>query len=255
MKIKLITHIAILLTLIIGSGYSSAKTTLALLGDSMTWIGGDSCDKERGWTYHFKSAADSLFRIDMYARSGATWTNTSTTKGDPQAYSAKLDDENVIFAQVLRLIGASKNDSEKCPDIILIYAGANDAWFASKRPGIFNDSIKFTGNTQPAACTSLSSSIDLCVSMLREAFPMARIVLMTPIEMSKTSAERINQVGDIIERCGDKAGIEVLRADRHVPIRHLVEKKKFTYTTDGVHSNPAGAKLIADYIFTSLFTK
>lgn len=253
MKTKFITHLIFLLVLISGVERVSAEITLALLGDSMTWIGGDSCDQKRGWTSHFKSAADSLCRIDMYARSGATWTNTSTTKGDPNAYSEVLDDENVIFSQVVRLIEASNNNPAKRPDVILIYAGANDAWFASRRPGIFNDSIRFEEDSLPSSCTSLSSSIELSCSMLKKAFPTARIVLMSPVEMSRTSVARINHVGDIIERTGQKAGVEVLRADKNVPIRHSVEKRKFKYTTDGVHSNPAGAKLLADYILTNLF--
>ena len=27
---------------------------VVVLGDSNTWLGGDECDNEKGWTFHFK---------------------------------------------------------------------------------------------------------------------------------------------------------------------------------------------------------
>lgn len=229
-----------------------ADMRVALLGDSMTWIGGDSCQNERGWSNHFKRSAHPR-TIDVYARSGATWTNTAATKGDPTSYSEMLDDENVIYSQAVRLIEAANNDSLKRPDLIFIYAGANDAWFKSRRKNIFGISPDaITVSSTPASCTTLASSVELVCKLLSEEFPQARIVLMTPVEMSKTGVARINQVSDIIESVGSRLGLQVLRADRGVDIRHDVELRKHRYTSDGVHTNPAGAQLISEFIISNL---
>ena len=79
---------------------------VVLLGDSNTWIGGDDCDKERGWNTWFKQ----LFQpasCKSYARSGATWTNTKVTKRNPKENIGNLGNDNVIYNQVVRLIDAA----------------------------------------------------------------------------------------------------------------------------------------------------
>lgn len=228
---------------------------VALLGDSMTWIGGDSCQHDKGWSHYLKLNRDSL-KIDVYARSGATWTNTSATKPDKDAYSEVLDNDNVVFNQVLRLLDDAACSPEKQPDLIIIFAGANDAWFAPRRPGIFNPDISLgvpAKEAAPSACTSLASSVMLGCSLLQESFPEAEIVLITPLEMSRTSVARVAKVGDIIEATGDKLGLKVLRADKNVGIRHDIESKTRRYTSDGVHTNAAGARILADYILNNLF--
>lgn len=118
----------------LGSGPESRH--FALLGDSMTWIGGDSCQNATGWSHYLKQSgiAD---RIDVYARSGATWTNTTNTHADTEFYSEVLHDDNVIYNQVLRLIAAAKADPSATPGCIVILAGTNDAWFSSRRPNLF----------------------------------------------------------------------------------------------------------------------
>lgn len=230
---------------------SSKPKTVALLGDSMTWIGGDNCEKETGWSYWLKTRHPER-RITTYARSGATWTNTVATKGDTAFYSSILDDENVIYDQVRRLIGAVDKNAALKPDVIVIFAGGNDAWFQRKRPGIWNKKVVPQGSVEklrPSDYTSLASSVELGCRLLREHFPQARILLVTPPEMSKTTPATVNRVGDTIETTGKRLGIPVLRADKGVDIRHDIEKvKPHRYTYDGVHSNPEGAKLIYQFI-------
>ena len=232
----------------------SEAGTIALLGDSMTWIGGDSCEKPEGWSHYLKEQFPKS-EIDVYARSGATWTNAVGTKGDPEAYSKVIDDENVIYNQVSRLIYSAEKDPGKRPDLIIIYAGANDAWFEKKRPGIYGSKTvpEDISKCRPSDFTTLVSSIELGVRRLQQAFPEALIVLVSPIEMAQTTPERIARVGDTIEKTGERLGVEVLRADRNVPVRHSEEKQKRRYTSDGAHTNPQGARLIADYIINAIF--
>ena len=253
---SLLSVVVLLLTACSESDLSQKH--IALLGDSMTWYGGDLCELDRGWTYHFRRAANPK-SITTYARSGATWTNTDSTIVDTEFYAGILHDKNVIYNQVQRMLLATENGTAPTPDIILLYAGGNDVSYSDRRPGIFDltaravlEASPYTDDVMPSHVTSLAGSVRLSVELLRENFPDARIVLMTPLEKANKSVEEVHRVGDIIDSIGSGMGLEVWRADRHVNIRHEVEKQQFTYTCDGVHTNPEGAKLIADFVISKL---
>ncbi len=249
--------------ILLGFSYASAEINptpaalprFALLGDSMTWIGGDSCQNPTGWSYILQQSgiAD---KIDMYARSGATWTNTTSTQRNPSFYSEILHDDNVVYNQAIRLI--EKADScQEIPDIIILFAGANDAWFASKRPGIYNQdesTEKYTIASDPASVTTLEGSISLVSDILQERFPKATLLFITPLQMSKTDAETIFKVSEIIAETATQKGYPVLRPDKETAINHDQESKSPTYTYDGVHTNPKGALLLGNYILNSLST-
>lgn len=227
---------------------------VALLGDSMTWIGGDSCQNETGWS-HWLKASGFADTIAVYARSGATWTNTIYTRRDASFYSEKLHDDNVIYNQALRLTQAVKSGTATLPDLAVIFAGANDAWFADRRPGIFSgsDSVApYSSDSQPSEATTLQKSVSLVCDLLRQQLPGCEIVLVTPLEMSKASPEVTATVSEIIENAGQSRAIKVLRADSNISIRHKQEALKPTFTYDGVHTNAMGAKMVADYIISSL---
>ena len=234
---------------------------IALLGDSMTWIGGDHCEKETGWSFWFKTALPESV-ITSYARSGATWTNTSSTKGDVNFYSSSLDNENVVYNQALRLINDVESGATMQPQMIIIYAGANDAWFQKRRPGIFNTISLPDGSVadcQPSKFTSLASSVELVCRLLQENLPKAQIVLVTPTPLTKVTKATLTKISDIIDTTGQKLKIPVFRADKKVNFDITVESTtKRKYTTDGVHTSPSGAKYIAesvlDFIHSSLPT-
>lgn len=234
-----------------------SKPIVALLGDSMTWISGQECDKPNGWATYLKKAgvADTIM---LFARSGATWTNSAATNVDPKAYAAVVDDQNVIYNQVIRMIEFCK--THPAPDKILVYAGANDAWFDSKRPGLFNPNSKaFPENIDsalPKDFTTIDGSIRLVVAMLQKHFPDADITFLTPVQAGKIPTAKINAVGDKIEQTGKALGIPTLRGDKNIPFRHEEEAGKLRKnTTDGAHSNPGGAQLIANYLLREVFAK
>ncbi len=239
-----------------GAEYSEDfKLKIALLGDSMTWIGGDSCQNSVGWSHYLKESTTSC-EINVYARSGATWTNTRNTHSDTEFYSEILHDDNVVYNQMLRLIKEADADKMHTPDIIVIFAGANDAWFCDKRPGIFyapHPSLDVPNKKiDPSMETSLFGSVRLVCNKLKVRFPKTKIVLITPIEMSKVPAEMTVRVSDTIESAGDVCGVTTLRADRDVAIRHIEEKNKPRYTYDGVHTNAEGARMLGEYIVGEL---
>lgn len=232
----------------------AAGCQVALLGDSMTWIGGDSCQNETGWSHYLRESAPEV-RIEVFARSGATWTNTSKTRRDAAFYSEKLHDDNVVYNQALRLTRRVKDGTTLPPDLAIIFAGANDAWFADRRPGIFTltDSVAtYAADVPPADATTLQKSVALVCDMLHETLPGCELVLVAPLEMSKVAPELTARVADIIESAGRSRGVSTLRADREVAIRHEQESRRPTFTYDGVHTNPQGAAMTGNYILQSI---
>lgn len=246
---------SLLLLLLLPSFLTSiaeVRHRFALLGDSQTWIGGDSCQNETGWSHWLKESGIAL-SIDTYARSGATWTNTPNTQADTAFYSEVLHDNNVIFNQARRLAERVKEGSVSAPTIIIVFAGANDAWFADRRPGIFaqRDSIgEYDSDTLPAQATSLQESVMLTCDLLKRSLPGSRIILVTPLEMSKVGSDVTSKVAEIIESAAKSRGIPTLRADRDIPIRHDEENASPRFTYDGVHTNSSGASEVADFILS-----
>ncbi len=252
---------AVLMLLGVICSYAKSETSdsvglkFALLGDSMTWIGGDSCQNPTGWS-HILRESGIADKIDVYARSGATWTNTSSTLRNPSHYSEVLHDDNVVYNQAIRLIENAKNPNED-PDIIVLFAGANDAWFAARRPGLYNkdnsDEI-YTIATDPSSVTTLEGSVRLVSEILEERFPEATLLFVTPIQMSKTDAETIFKVSEIIEKMATLKGYPVVRPDLHTDITHRQEVKSPKFTYDGVHTNSEGASLLGHYILNSIYS-
>ncbi len=127
-----------------------SQQDIALFGDSMTWYGGALFELERGWSYHFFRSAQPK-SLTTFARSGCTWTNNDSTKVDTEFYYGMVHDKNVIYNQVQRLILATGNGSAPTPDIILIYAGANDVWYGERRPNIFSQTAQEVIDAEPYA--------------------------------------------------------------------------------------------------------
>lgn len=222
---------------------------VVMLGDSNTWIGGDDCNDERGWNKWFKD----FFKpasCRSYARSGATWTNTARTKENIVEDIPVLGDDNVIYNQIMRLRLAVENGTQPIPNLIIIAAGTNDAWFNDKRPNVFssdaekvfeNEGERFTARPVNMM-TSLAESVRFGCELLKESFPAAQIVLLTPLQCTATSIENIKRAGNIIEDCAKKMNICVIRQDRLCCINRNKEIKKRLFTSDGTHTNAKGAR-------------
>lgn len=220
--------------------------TVAFLGDSNLWIGGDDCSRPQSWSYWFCRMMNPA-AARSYARSGATWTHTTETVIDTAFYSEVLAANNVIMAQAERLTGDVEAGRFPAPSVIFMAAGTNDAWFAERRPGLWDDT--------PSTPTTLTGSITATVKRVREAFPQARIVLLTPPPTAATTPQRIERVSNIIASTAESAGVEVVRLDTLSQIDPQSEKRKPRFTTDGTHTSADGGKLIASVVIKSVFRK
>ena len=232
---------------------------VVMLGDSNTWIGGDNCDKTKGWNKWFKD----LFQpasCKSYARSGATWTNTKVTKKNPQENIGSLGNDNVIYNQVLRLIAAFKEGKQAKPDIVIIGAGTNDLWFRAKRPGLYTMGADMAMETPVGTLIdtpvnqilSLTESVRFNCELIRQAFPECRIILLSPMQTTKVPTQDIHIFGNVLQTMAERMGIDIIRMDAPEYIDRKVEENKFTHTYDGVHTSEAGAKNNASLICNAI---
>lgn len=245
------------------SGHISAdghqELDIVILGDSNTWIGGDDCSKDTGWTKWFASKFLPA-TIRSYARSGATWTNTSATRRDTNSYSEVIDDRNTIYNQMARLIEAVGNGSQPSPEIIMIGAGTNDAWFDKKRPYVFHETVAdafrdespLAQDADVSKYVTLASSIRLVCETLMREFPEAQIVLLTSPQIKQCSYERQQRVNDVIEECGRRLSVSVIPLDAGCGTYRIFEKSTPVNTSDGAHNSVAGARRTGNYVAAQL---
>ena len=226
---------------------------VVILGDSNTWIGGDDCDKPKGWNKWFAEIFKPL-SCKSYARSGATWTNTASTRTNMEEDIAVLGNDNVIYNQIMRLVSACEKGQQPTPQLIIIAAGTNDAWFVKKRPGVFSKTVEQAFSTRsllsrtPNQVLTLAESVRYGCELLQQQFPQAQIILLTPLQAIQPTEANLNKACDIIEQCGRRMGLEVIRQDRECCIRRMDEMKTKRYTTDGAHTSEEGAKINGTYL-------
>lgn len=255
---KRLVSIIVMLCVFDVLGSAAAKhgnINVVILGDSNTSIGGDECDKPKGWNKWFREYFEPA-TCRSYARSGATWTNTSSTKYDVKEYTEKLSNNNVIYNQVNRLVEACRLGKQVEPQLILIAAGTNDAWFGTSRPGrysktaqqVFDGKTSMMPKTPASKLISLAESVRYVCEMLMKNFPDAQIILLTPMQSTAVKASDIRKVGDIIEQCGRYMSINVIRQDYGSSVYHVRERAVKTYTTDGTHTSEKGARRNGIYI-------
>lgn len=222
---------------------------IVILGDSNTSIGGDDCSDEHGWTKWFVEKI-SPKTCRSYARSGATWTNTSRTRYDILENTSVLSDNNVIYNQMNRLFDACESGQQVLPDVIIIAAGTNDAWFSEKRPGMFSATVEqvfkapfpYASSIKVSSVVSLAGSIRFVCDRLLSRFPNAQLFLLAPMQTVKASYEKTSKVGDIIQECGRRMSIPVIRQDYLTGVYSARETKSQTMTSDGTHTSVGGAK-------------
>lgn len=230
-----------------------------ILGDSNTWIGGDDNSNPKGWNYWLQRECNPR-SLRSYARSGATWTNTRSTFRDTKYYSERLDDNNVMFNQIARLIENADSSRQIIPHVIFLAAGTNDAWFAERRPEEFSvtaeDALRRNADElmalPPSKVTSLAESVRYGIRLLKARFPQAQIVVLTPLQSVKISGEMLDAVAGIIEKVAVGENCAVLRQDILCPVRADRERFNRNLTSDGTHTSPAGAKANARAIASAL---
>ena len=238
----------------------SEAVEVVFLGDSNTWIGGDTCDDPRGWNCHF-ARRDTTLSCHSYARSGATWTANRNSRVNVEQNVEVLADDNIIFNQIKRLENDVMAGIRVMPDLIIVAAGTNDAWFETRRPDIYSvdadEAVLALADTlcydAPGRYPSLAMSVRLGCEYLRKTAPRARLVVLTPLQSDRIDAKRLAHVSDIIEATAAGMGIEVIRQDMVCPVRGADEALRHTLPSDGIHTSPRGAREVGNTLFDIIF--
>lgn len=223
---------------------------VAILGDSNTWMGGDDCSGDEAWPLWFKQRYPTA-SCRSYARSGATWTNTPRTVLNTAEDTMLLADNNVIYNQVKRLIEAHEAGTQPTPQLIIIAAGVNDAWFKHKRPQAYTypprkarhqTDWSYLYDRTPDQVLTLAESVAYNCHLLQQAFPQAHLVLVTPAQTIEVRPRLITRTSAIIAATAFSLGISTIRLDKLSPISSRAERRRCRYTSDGTHTNARGAK-------------
>lgn len=226
---------------------------VVMLGDSITWLGNDDCSGEKGWTTYWK-AAMAPRSCRSYARSGATWTNTPSTRRNTQENVGRISNDNTIYNQVMRLGEAIASGEQPRPELIMIAAGTNDLWFPKSRPEALAESTgKAWSMTDdaviaggPSAATSIPRAVRLVMAELGRICPGAKVIILTPLQCTRISGGKMSAGSMLIEEAARKAGAMVIRQDRETPVDSTAERSRPTLTYDGVHTSKAGARAIGE---------
>lgn len=232
---------------------------VVIMGDSNAALAGEDNTSERGWTHWYKEEAKPLTCIN-YARNGATWTDNALTRLNLSNTLRGANNDNVIYNQVNRFKEAYKNGDQPEPRFIIIAAGTCDAWLERQRPEMYNMTVDKAFKTpvqdlmmkKAHLVTSLAESVRFNCEILRESFPDATIVLLTPIETMLATEARNAKVSEIISECGKQLGIPVIRLDKECPIKCNEERIKKHYTTNGSDTSVEGAQMIAKKVLEKL---
>lgn len=227
----------------------------ALLGDSITWLSLSSNPK-RGWARYF--ARNMKFaELRNYARSGATWSNSATTKVNTEAYSASTTPDNVIFNQLQRLFLDLGNGFK--PDYIVIAAGINDVWFPDARPdalartaGEIMESEQRYSDKDVSACTSIAESIRLVAELLWQRLPDVQVILLSPMQSTSVEYSKLRQATEIIRGCADYLGWGFISQMDEIPVNRIREKWENRLTYDGTHTSELGAKVVGDILSSKI---
>lgn len=227
----------------------------ALLGDSITWLSLSS-NPERGWARYF--ARNMKFaELRNYARSGATWSNSATTKVDANAYSASTTPDNVIFNQLQRLFIDLGNGFK--PDYIVIAAGINDVWFPDARPdalaktaGEVMESEQRYSDKDVNTCTSIAESIRLVAELLWQRLPDVQVILLSPLQSTSVEYTKLRQATEIMRGCADYLGWGFISQMDEIPVNRIREKWEKRLTYDGTHTSELGAKIVGDILSSKI---
>ena len=237
---------------------NAAVKTIAFLGDSNTWSGGEDCSRTESWSHHVAKRLHAQY-ARSFARSGATICNVADTRVDTLELTERLSDTNTLLAQAVRMAGAVERGEMPRPDIVFIAAGTNDCWFADRRPGLFDSAEKAAetaplthGSSIPQGASTLDGSVELLITQIRNSIPEARIVIVGIPLSTRTDAGMTRRAVDRLRAVARARHADFIAIDSDTIINPERERAGFEATRDGVHTNIVGARRIADAVMKAL---
>ena len=106
----------------------------------------------------------------------------------------------------------------------------------------------------PGNVRSLAEVVRYDCTRLMRRFPRAQIVLLTPLQSAAIPDRRLFAVAETIARCGERLSLAVVRQDKESCISSARERTARCFTTDGTHTNTAGARRNGYYLANQIST-
>ncbi len=135
-------------------------------------------------------------------------------------------------------------------DLVVVFGGTNDYGHGNAPMGTKAD------ETPDTFC----GAVNWLMTYLKQAYPMAKIVFMTPMRREGdenpsplTGCSLVEYVDAVIE-AGERHGISTLDLYRELGIDPNNPEMKAKYVPDGLHPNDAGHAIIAEKLYEFLET-
>ena len=232
---------------------------LSILGDSISTFGGyiptdynifypgsgDISTVEKTWWWQVMNTAG------MELNANASSSNTTVT-GDSLDMTGSAPG-----CSTKRMIDLTPGDDGPAPDILIVFMGTND----------FLRSVPLGTFTEPSAqdegiTDNFCDAYELMIQKLNALYPNAQIYFCTLLETNAGDVDEYPQSYPSTNKNGNTIGdfnaeIATIASAYSYPVIDIhncgiTYDTLGQYTSDGVHPNAEGAKLIADYVINAL---
>lgn|GEM_PF-6311651 len=193
--------------------------------------------------------------IDNLAVGGATWRDgaNAVLDGNPVLNGAS----NMIANQVQKVI--NNIDSYQIPEIIIFFAGINDSYGTAHSAENIDQYYVSGGEYIPLDDLDrkvLASAIRWSVETVRNLYPYAHILLVTPYQVSigKAGYATLKSTRDVIVESALCLGAPCIDLFNTSGIYRGFEISGAAgrYLSDGLHPNTEGGRVIANRIFDAV---
>lgn len=237
---------------------------VSVLGDSISAMNGyipvaDGWNLKHDPQYNPSSSftVDNMWWKIVINRLGAKLGICDAWDGTRVVNTAETDSgktgPNTYIGSSTRLINLGSNGT---PDMILIFAGTNDARTGINVAGTFDATKEYIPMTEEELYTNttantLADAYTALIRKLQYLYPYTKLVALSPMygrPFALTPQARMASLKVIREIC-DYFGVLLLDPIKAGLNINNTYGGNYTYFKDGIHPNKDGMKLIGDYVY------
>lgn len=232
---------------------------LSILGDSISTFdgyiptdynifypgNGDISTVEKTWWWQMMNTTGMELNANASSSNTTITGDSLDTTGSAPGCSTK------------RMIDLTPGDDGPAPDILIVFMGTND-FLRSVELGTFTE----PSQQDEGIITNFCDAYELMIQKLNALYPNAEIYFCTLLETNAGDVDEYPQSYPATNKNGNTIGdfnaeIATIASAYSYPVIDvhncgITYEKLDQYTSDGVHPNTEGAKLIAEYITNAL---
>ena len=232
---------------------------LSILGDSISTFdgyiptdynifypgSGDISTVEKTWWWQMMNTTGMELNANASSSNTTITGDSLDTTGSAPGCSTK------------RMIDLTPGDDGPAPDILIVFMGTND-FLRSVELGTFTE----PSQQDEGIVTNFCDAYELMIQKLNALYPNAEIYFCTLLETNAGDVDEYPQSYPATNKNGNTIGdfnaeIATIASAYSYPVIDvhncgITYEKLDQYTSDGVHPNTEGAKLIAEYITNAL---